>query len=397
MAFLLFITGLFLPHGLSSLCFVVFLVAVFLTRKQKPRFLQIKEPFHLLQILLFGLTIASMFWTADQESGWNEVLKKLPFLLVPVAFSGQCSTLAFRRMLDILWAACLFITLLCVASVFYYWEKADPTIYYDAHWLFSYENLASASGIQPVYLSLFINTGFLAWFTNYLYRQPMQWWKLIIPLIFFVMIVMLSSRTGFIAFSFVLLIVLIQIARQSKKVLMVLSVFAGIVFVAMCLISMNRINNSRFTEMLDYRSDYKTNQWGSSALRIEKWKNSIDCFRKFPLAGTGAGDYKNELMNVYRANGFQSGVENGYNSHNQFLQTACTLGVIGIFILLSLFLFLFYHSWKTRNLPLLLLTLVFFVSMITESILERQFGIFLFVVLIHLFYKKEAIPDTKSL
>ncbi len=395
-AFLVFVAGLFLPHGISSACFVLFLGAVFITAKQTPYWQELKQPFYLVQILLFTLTAVSMFWTTDQKSGWNEVISKLPFLLAPIAFSSYTSTRAFRRMMDCIWAASLAVILICVTSVFYYWEMADPGIYYDAHWLFSYENLAKASGVQPIYLSLFIITGFLAWFINYLYQQPIQWWKLLVPFVFFVMIVMLSSRTGFIAFSLVLIMMLFQIAKQSKKVLMVASVFTGIVVVAMALISMNRINNSRFSEMLEIQSDYKTNQWGSSALRIEKWKNSLDCFLKFPLTGTGAGDYKKELVAVYEANGFQSGVENRFNSHNQFLQTACTLGFGGILLLLGLFILLFRQSWNTRNLPLFLLTMVFFISMLTESLLERQFGIFLFIILINVFYKQKPISDAKS-
>jgi len=396
-AFLVFVAGLFLPHGVSSVCFVLFLATIFLLSQPKTSFRQLKEPFSLLQILLFGLTSVSLLWSEDLDTGGNEVVSKLPFLLSPLAFSSHRSTRAFRWMMHILWATGLSITLFCVASVFYYWAKADPGIYYDAHWLFSYENLAKASGVQPIYLSLFIITGFLAWFINYLYLQPIQWWKLFVPLVFFVMIVMLSSRTGFIAFSLMLLMVLFQIARQSKRILLVASIFAGIVVISMALISFNRINNSRFTEMLKFRSDYKTNQWGSSALRIEKWKNSIDCFLKFPLVGTGAGDYKTELVRVYEANGFQSGVENRFNSHNQFLQTACTLGIAGILLLTGIFLLLFQKAWKTRNFPLFLLTVVFFISMLTESLLERQFGIFLFVTLVHLFYNQNTRPEEKSI
>lgn len=398
-AFLVFVAGLFLPHGVSSVCFVLFLAAVFVSSPPGPFFGQLLKPFDLTQILLFILTAISMLWSTDHKTGWNEVTSKLPFLLAPLAFCRFQKTASFRWMMHILWAAGLVAIVLCVTSVFYYWEMAAPGIYYDAHWLFSYENLAKASGIQPIYLSLFIIIGFLAWFINFLYLQPVRWWKLPVPLIFFVMIVMLSSRTGFIAFSLVLLMVLVQVARQSKKVLLVVSVFAGIVVIAMALISMNRINNSRFTEMLEFRSDYKTNQWGSSALRIENWKNSIDCFLKFPLTGTGAGDYKTELVSVYQTNGFQSGVENRFNSHNQFLQTACTLGIGGILLLFCLFLLLFLQSWKNRNLPLFLLTMVFIISMLTESLLERQFGIFLFVVLIQLFYHQipGSEPDSASL
>lgn len=117
-AFLLFVAGLFLPHGLSSACFVVFLAAVLSTSRQKFSLSQLKEPIFIFQILLFGLTTVSMFWTSDKESGWNEVVSKLSFLLAPIAFSNHRSTQAFRWMMHILWATGLAITLFCVSSVF---------------------------------------------------------------------------------------------------------------------------------------------------------------------------------------------------------------------------------------------------------------------------------------
>jgi hypothetical protein len=40
--------------------------------------------------------------------------------------------------------------------------------------------------------------------------------------------------------------------------------------------------------------------------------------------------------------------------------------------------------------------MVFFVSMLTESLLERQFGIFLFVSLGHLFYNQNTRPEEES-
>jgi O-antigen ligase len=101
----------------------------------------------------------------------------------------------------------------------------------------------------------------------------------------------------------------------------------------------------------------------------------------FPILGTGAGDCGDELRKTYQKNNFEIALKANYNPHNQFLQTLLTLGPIGLFFLLGIFGFMLRRADRNQDFPLFLLVIVFAFSMITESMLERQSGIFLFTVL----------------
>jgi O-antigen ligase len=116
----------------------------------------------------------------------------------------------------------------------------------------------------------------------------------------------------------------------------------------------------------------------------------------FPILGTGAGDCEDELLKVYRKNNFEIALKASYNPHNQFLQTLLTLGPIGLFFLLGIFGSMLRRADRNQDFPLFLLVIVFAFSMITESMLERQSGIFLFTVLTCFFAAVSKMQEAES-
>jgi O-antigen ligase len=66
------------------------------------------------------------------------------------------------------------------------------------------------------------------------------------------------------------------------------------------------------------------------------------------------------------------------NSHNQFLQTFLALGLPGILLLLSLFVFPIINSLKTKNYILFCFLVIVFLNFLTESMLETISGVVFF-------------------
>jgi O-antigen ligase len=108
------------------------------------------------------------------------------------------------------------------------------------------------------------------------------------------------------------------------------------------------------------------------------------------LLGTGAGDCSDELQKVYQRNDFDIAYHAQYNPHNQYLQVLLTLGPAGLLFFMALFGTAIYRARIQKNFTLFLLAYIFAASMITESMLERQTGMFLFSVLMAFF---AAIPE----
>src|SRR5690606_24716348 len=118
-------------------------------------------------------------------------------------------------------------------------------------------------------------------------------------------------------------------------------------------------------------------------LRKKIWASSIDLIEKRPFLGYGAGVEKKPLSQMNRINGYD--VPSNYHSHNQFLSVTLQYGVFGIFWLFTIYTYLFWKTFKHKSLTGILIVLVMFISMITESYLELQQGVFYFCIFVSLF------------
>jgi len=80
-----------------------------------------------------------------------------------------------------------------------------------------------------------------------------------------------------------------------------------------------------------------------------------------------------------------------YNSHNQFLSFFVNYGILGLLVFVALFVVLFRFSLQYPFGIILILALGF--SMLTESILERQMGVYLFILSSILIFNKNTKPE----
>jgi len=385
----LFSAAIFLPNGIKTIALCAFVIHVFPRDGFRSYFENIrKDGMSLAFIGFFFFTALSYFWSENKAAYFDEVQSKLPFLLIPFSlFSGnrrlpasEKGTLkAFYFTGIAISLACLFSSIFLKEGVFQ-WENLV------------YEKLAEFSRLQPIYLALFLIISSLCWYKLYLRKElPEIWLHKITPVFLYLMIVLLSSRAELMVYTGGIVFILFRHFRKKVRILaLFLVAFSGL---TAALILMSKTNSDRFREMFDLKNDYHSNQWGGRSLRIEKWKNTLECYLSFPFLGTGAGDCSDELQKVYLRNGFDIAFRAQYNPHNQYLQTLLTLGPLGLGLFLSMFIIAFYRAWRQRNFLLFLLTYAFAASMITESMLERQAGIFLFTVLLGFF---ASLPENSS-
>jgi O-antigen ligase len=187
---------------------------------------------------------------------------------------------------------------------------------------------------------------------------------------------------------------LIHHFREKKG--LILGAVLAVIVITLGTIFLSKTNQGRFLEMVDLNSTYAENKWGGRALRLEKWKFTLEAIIGNSIIGSGSGDYWFEMEKVYRKNNFELGLKEKFNSHNQYLQTALTLGFPGLVLLISILVFMLLQARKTNNFVLMLAVLSISLSMISESILERQTGIFLSVLFANLFYAISEFVNPKA-
>ncbi len=387
--------SIFLGFAVNNVVYAL-LVLFFISQlkvSQLPNILNYRKPF--LWLLLFFLWMAlSWFWSSNVHEYKMELqVKSYVFLWAILLALAPAIPPIPKRVFLISWIASPLLWLVfCFINAFLALPGAE-----NAYAVFVYENLARPTHLQPLYFAMYVISAMVLLFFWGLKEKilPKGWiWILLAFGMFGV--VMLSSRMEILVLCALAGVYALYYGYRSgnlKKVF--LGLLAGMVVLA-GIIAANPTNRTRFKEMLDFSSDYTENAYGGRSLRIEKWKNALETYAKHPLLGTGAGDMMDELAATYRKNDFQIALQHRFNPHNQYLQTLMTYGPMGFILLVGFYVSLAFSAIRKRSFALLFLLGCFTLSMITESMLERQAGIFFCILLPMLAYHLFAYQDDNA-
>jgi O-antigen ligase len=166
--------------------------------------------------------------------------------------------------------------------------------------------------------------------------------------------------------------------RLSRLKQLIVALFFGIAF--FIAIFLNQAIFERFLRGFDTVKNIHqidVNDTESNAARILIWNSALDLISEHPW-GVGTGDVNIELTKKYHENGF-TGIEyRQLNAHNQFLQTAAAIGILGMISLLFVFLVPMFNSAIQGNFPMLGFLMLTFVNACVEGILEAQAGVVFF-------------------
>jgi O-antigen ligase len=326
-------------------------------------------------------------WSHNQSEGITEVLSKAQWLVWPLSFMALQPWMADQRrwFARCIWMSAILVTMICVSDVLL--RSSSPSSWFQD---LVYENLARASGLHPIYLSMWILLAVVAYAQDQILATPV---KVDLPspssipkaylrhltyvLFTVVMVTQLSSRMAMLTGLAMIGVFVLILIRLRKFRWWMTGGLALLVLLPWLLIQANSVNRSRVSEMVDLQADHTSNRWGGRSLRVAKWKNTLECYTANPILGTGAGDFQNNLNKVYRRNQLETGYNNQFNSHNQYLQTLATLGPLGLFLLLLGFLYGLWCAWNDQNWEALMVFVIILSSMLTESMLERQKGLYI--------------------
>jgi hypothetical protein len=120
----------------------------------------------------------------------------------------------------------------------------------------------------------------------------------------------------------------------------------------------------------------------SSSTRLQIWHQTIRLIKEHPLLGTGTGDIKDVLVAAYEKADMTFAAERRFNTHNQFLQSWLTLGVIGAVVFVLLLLLPLRVAFISRDPALFIFIVLAAFNMMVEAMLEKQAG----AVFFSLFY-----------
>lgn len=369
--------------SLIGLAVLLWLIIWIIEGNFKGKFQLFKQPWLWFSIVLYALYIIGIFYSTDTAKASIAIEHKLTLLLAPLLIGAghyfRKQHLALALFTFVLAGFAASLTAYCIAlstGISRTFEITELINY------ITYDNLSNTIGFQSIYFSFYLVFAFFALFA--LYRDERfagQWFyqnhKLSITGLSFIFltIVLLSSRMELIALLITAILTLFVFVKNKQLRLKALGILTLVSLVGVLVILSSSLNRQRFTEMFDFKSDYTENQFGGRSVRIEKWKNALECWSQSPVFGVGTGDMQTELIKVYEKNNFELAVYFNFNPHNQYLETALTIGIPGLLALLCWMFTLFWLGIKSGDWLLFSFGSVVSISMITESMLERQWGV----------------------
>lgn len=372
------------PGGfpLNTVAIILLVVAWLAEGKWSQKLQALRENrWWMLPALLFLVYLVSVLYSSNQAEAWRQVEQKMSLILLPVIIASAQS----HRKEHLGFALFAFVCSAFVATVLAYILAvfaglAQTT---DLGWvdLLTYQHLANTISFQPIYLSLYLVFAFYALLALYLndgfrgqffHGQKSRAFPLLA--FFFVAIIMLSSRMEIMVLFATGggLILFFLPAKRRRKYLFILS---GTLLVATAIILSSSENRQRFGEMFDLEADYTDNRYGGRSIRFHKWKNTLECWANEPVLGVGAGDKQDELNKTYELNNFELALEHKFNPHNQYLDTLLAVGLAGFVLIVGWFWGAVFWGIKNRNWLLFAFGVIISLSVLTESMLERQWGV----------------------
>lgn len=369
-------------------------------------------------LLLFGLYIFGLTYSQNKAAGYFDIETKLSFIAFPVItyFVLANNPRNFCSLYSIRWIAfafilgCLFLLIRCIYGI-----SQKPDLVFSVKSLFDngYEQFNRNVGFHTSYaalyftfaaaLCLFSISDLKYWYGNGKKAVLLTFIAFLSAIIFIFGIFVAGAKSGLISlFCLCCLYFYYEIFAKKRYYRSLFTVGGIVLFVSglICLFPsvLDKMQQS-ITEFQHIHKQKDETLQGSTPYRIYFWKASLISIQEKPLFGHGTGDVKTVLTSHFsdtvKAGICQSlGLPNDassndkvpFNPHNQFFQTSIAVGLCGLLLLLSVFVFGLWWSFQAKSILFASLNILFFVNCLTESMLEVQAGIVFFCFFYFLFF-----------
>ena len=334
------------------------------------------HPILILFAFVFVAHLTGLFKADNMHGATFELQKKLGILLFPFVlfFSPRFTAKENGKVMLSFVLSCLLTGIVCIATAtFRFITTLEPEVFF-------YHRFSEIAGIHATYLSMYccfsiaiLLYGYFEKINSFTARQKAAYYFSVFILALSVLflsgrmqiLVLVVGAAAYLVFSYY------------KKIGMVrsllLAILAGGGILGLALLSPTI--RDRFKEGLNYDIGER---WGEQQVRALIWSSAIELIKEHPLTGVGTGDVQDELQKYYLDHEYVSltYLENTrYNAHNQYLETAVGLGMPGLLILLAGFFASLVYARRNNKILYFIFVLLFMLSCMTESMLERQNGI----------------------
>jgi len=389
-------------YRLSTYAIIVMSIAGLFSLPWKEKLQRLREhPQVYIFLFFYLLYVIGLFYAQNQASARSGLEQKLSLILPLLVATSVSFTEKQQRTGAMAFVySTVALTVACFTLSIIGWSQGDIMNHnFDSHTLARFADVHSADNpiwmrlsyvafvnnmIDPTYLSMYLVLSIAILFYFPMENKKRNTLRWIITGWFFIVVILLSSRIGILLLGLVAGLIILFKSESKTKALVYLFAFFAVLIASIFLSPVTRFR--MIEEPLSTPMTFPENptQWNSTNLRLIEWSGGIEGIKHAGILGTGTGGTHAALQNYYDQ--FDLGdFNNGYNAHNQYIETFLEIGIAGFLTLLAIFLFPLLYAWRIKNNLLLYLVLIVAGASLTECVLERAFGIIFYMSFISLF------------
>lgn len=325
----------------------------------------------LLPSILFIMSVLSLFYVEDINNGLQKIIKNLALILVPACFYfGNFNQKIISQGKKVfLYSWVLFCIVSLIFLLYNWFELSNQRHFYNFIQTSMHHNYMPQD-------AMYINTALVFM----LFSKTKSWLKISISLLFLSVIILFGVRLGLIIFGIVFVIYFFMNFRKLfslKNIIITSLIFCLSIF----LVNSNSYTKDKFYDSLSKLGINKTSdqvsdigeEYHNISLRTKIWSTSYQLIQEQPILGYGAGMEKEILFERNKKKKFDIPM---FHSHNQFLSVTIQYGIIGLIFFFLILSVLVKNS--LNHIHYFLICLIMISSMITDSYLDVQQGIFYF-------------------
>lgn len=351
----------------------LFLVIQFLIFFVKKKFFSEKW-FLVLMVSPFLIYILSLLYTNNLSEGLKSLERIITIFIAPLALylnKELINKSSTKLTLSLFSFSSIVLVTYTLISLLYNNINPFNSNYYDIR-----TALENYSGMHPTYFSLTISIGFLYLLSTFCKGAKIKTSILLICGACLLLIGLLIASSKMILIANLLASIIIILERIPKKKVILISILGGIV-ITTAVISITPLKN-RFSEFFNAITNTSIQTKTPDGMRKVIYKGDFYAIKNKPLMGSGLGSQQELLDQFYQNNNYKQAYKTHYNAHNQYLQSWITAGVIPFILLIIANLSIITIGILNKNRLVTAIGVLLSLSMLTESILARQDGIFIF-------------------
>lgn len=380
---LLLVSSLLFSYKINSLCIIALFLTWLIEGGFALKFRQlIREPFFLLNVLLFVLYLLSVTQSEDKATARFFVEKNLSLVVLPLVLLSKkrfTKEEVFTLGKVFIAGTVLLMTVATAVAVRNYFLVHNIDVFF-------YHKLPEPVGASAIVASLFCILSLAL-----LFYLPAGKWKGVTGILLSVWLLLLASKLFLAVFCLMLLFNLAgRLSLRAKMLAGLVAATLGIVLVVVP----NPLYQ-RFSDMGKFHRYYLTAPvfndgiyFDGLSLRLVYIRFGLEIMKDENSYwwGTGTGDaeallrQKIRTYHMYQGDGVkdkQGYLQFGY--HNEFLQKFVQLGITGLSVFIALLAYGYYLAFRYRHRFLGNLLLLFTFSFFTDTLLEQQVGLVLFL------------------